>query len=388
MTSIPELFDIEKWKIVPLKSIAKTIKINDIRNIYSWRNFDKKLSPLSVYKLLKAKFGIANGFSMLFKNASTDNLIHWHYAFTNQQAEINFIGKSSGLEIVIKIPKKLKFEESDWEILIKMLKSSFQTYGKQMNEIQNEFQKYTLFINPFTRLDSTIRSQVIELKSLDISPLKRLNPMTSSDVEMKEFYENLNSWIKNVEKAVGLGTTIRMLTPVLVESFVNLILLVFSKNEFKEDRRLYENLIRQQIDIRVKTLHLNCTCFTKKIDSENEIFKNFQTLMNSRNDFLHGNIDPISLMFEDVYFDMEFIPLFKEDESIIIKTMTNYLKNVEPKTAITDYITAVRFIQFILSHLKKNNKKYLEHLMLTRMPGYNHSTKGIAILFNVGLAEI
>ncbi|NRT12610.1 hypothetical protein [Flavobacterium sp. 14A] len=257
-----------------------------------------------------------------------------------------------------------------------------------MKEIHSEFQKYTLFINPFCRLKSTLFSIVNELKSLDITEIKRVNPMTSSKEENDEYYEKLNKWIVNLERSVALGTTIRMLSPVLAESFINLLILILAKDDYKKDKRLYENLIRQQIDIRVKTLHLNCDGFNKSVNSEEESFKKFHTIMNNRNDFLHGNIDPTRLMFEDVYFDLEYIPLFDEDEGIIIKTMKNYLKNVEQKTAFSDYNTVLEFIQFILSHLKENERKYIEHLLMTRMPGYNHNTKGVGILFNVGLAEI
>lgn len=387
-SNILEIFDIENWEIMSLGQISTSIGSKKELSIYSWRNFNKELSPLSLYKLLKSKFGIPNGTSMLFKSESTDNLIHWHYTFAVKDCEIHFIGKSSGLEILIKIVPAIKFEETDWVVLIDNIKSKYSEYGKQMKEIQAEFQKYTLFINPYTRLNDTLKSLVKELKNLDTREIIRINPMTSSSEEMAEYYKNLESWIKNIERSVTLGTTIRMLSPVLAESFINLIILVFAKEDYKKDNRLYENLIRQQIDIRVKTLHLNCNGFNKPVNGDDETFKNFHTLMNNRNDFLHGNIDPTRLMFEDVFFDMEYIPLFHEDESIIIKTMKNYLKNVESQKAFADYNTVIMFIAFILSHLNEKQRGYIEHLLMTRMPGYNHQTKGIGILFNVGLAEI
>lgn len=178
-----------------------------------------------------------------------------------------------------------------------------------------------------------------------------------------------------------------MLSPVLAESFVNLLILVLSKSEFKQDQRLYENLIRHQIDIRVRMLHLNCDGFIKAIDSEKEEFKNFQTLMNNRNDFLHGNIDPKRLMFEDVNFDHKFIPLFTEDEGIITKTMKNYLTNVEREKAFSDFIIVQKFIRFVLSHLANDMQDFMQHLMMTRMPGLSDKTNGIGILFPIGLVE-
>lgn len=386
--NISEIFDIENWQKASLEDLSDSLKNKDNSLcIHSWKNFNKELSPLSLYKLLKAKFGIANGMSMLLKSDSTENLIHWHYTFIIGKNEIHFLGMSSGIEILIKILPDINFEENNWKTLINNIKKSYSNYGKKMNEVQSEFQKYTLFINPFTRLKDTLSRLISELKSLDTKEVQRINIHNASDDERAEYNKSFNQWILNVEKSVSLGTTIRMLSPVLAESFINTLLLVLSKDEFKKDKRLYDNLIRQQIDIRVKTLHLNCNGFIKPINGEEQEFKDFQSLMNNRNDFLHGNIDPTQLMFEDVYFDMEYIPLFKEDEGIITKTMKNYLKNVESENAINDYLVVQNFIDFVLLHISEKIREHIKHLLATRMPGFNNKTKGIGILFPIGLAE-
>ena len=44
------------------------------------------------------------------------------------------------------------------------------------------------------------------------------------------------------------------------------------------------------------------------MDATSERFKNFHTLMNGRNDFLHGNVDPTKLKFDSVFFDYGTIP--------------------------------------------------------------------------------
>ena len=387
--TIEKIFDFENWEKASLEYISKSFKKEkNTENINGWNNYNKELSPFSLYKLLKAKFGLPNGISMLFKSESTENLIHRHYTFLSDKSEIHFLGKSSGVEIILKLQPTIDFEDSNWNLLINSIKSSYANYGSEMKKVQEEFQKYTLFINPFARLRDSLSKLISELKGLDTKEIKRINFQRATDEERTEYFNLYNRWINNVERSVSLGTTIRMLSPVLAESFVNTLLFVFAKKEYKKDKRLYENLIRQNIDIRVKTLHLNCNGFKKPIDGEEKEFKDFLTLMNNRNDFLHGNIDPTKLMFEDVYFDMEYIPLFKEDEGIITKTMKNYLQNVEAEKAFNDYITAQKFIEFVLDHLGEKQRKYMEHLLITRMPGYNHQTKGIGILFPIGLAEI
>jgi hypothetical protein len=391
-TTINEIFNLDNWTPVGFDWIQSNLKKMDVDNtthpLYTWQNDSKKLSPLTLYKLLKARFGDPNGLIMYLKNReTTDNLIHWHYTFLIHGSEIHFLGQSRGIEIHIRIPNEVNFEKENWDLLINNIQSNYQIYKEQMKVVQKDFEKWTLFINPVTRLQDTLKELIKELRSLDIKEIKKLE-LNPSDEIRAEYDKNFNQWIINTERAVTLGTTIRMLTPVLAESFVNLLILLLSKNEFKQDKRLYENLIRQQIDTRVKTLHLNCDGFLKPIDSEKDEFKRFQTLMNNRNDFLHGNIDPRKLMFEDIYFDKSFIPLFEEDEGIIAKTMKNYLTNVEREKALADFTTVQEFINFILGYLTKDNQDLIKRLLLTRMPGLNEKTNRIGILFSNKLAEM
>lgn len=387
--NISEVFNTNRWHAASIEYMKDVLgKKRDDLKIYLWRNSKKELSPLSLYKYLKARFGLPIGAMMATKNfGTTDNLVHWHYHLLSCENEIHFVGKSGGIEVVLKLKEYIKFNSEDWEIMIKNIKSSFANQGKEMSSIQKTFERYTLFINPFTRLNKTLGDLKNELSSLNISEVQNnLNPDLTK-AERDEYWKAFRDWISNMERAVSIGCTIRMLCPVLCESFINLVILVLCKEEIKKDRRRYENFLRQDIDVRIKDLNLKCNGFIKPIDSEDKRFKDFQTLMNSRNDFLHGNIDPKTLMFEDVYFDMGDIPLFNEDSGIIYKTMKNYLKNVEPETALGDHLKTMKFIAFILDHMVPSVADDLSQLMMTIMPALNRKTEGIAILFPNELAE-
>lgn len=387
---IAEIFDTENWAAATLEWLSddlnKKEQDDNTHTVYNWTNTSKTISPLDLYKFLKARFGIPNGLSMLFKSASSDNLIHWHYTVISKDNPLHFWGNSSGLLISIKLNNSISFVDTDWTLLIGNIKKSFSKYGKEMNVVQSGFEKWTLFINPYTRLYYTLRDLTNEIKKLKLAEIEMYKPNYTAE-ERSLYFKRYKKWIINVDRAAVLGTTIRMLSPVLAEAFINLLILMLSKKEFKEDKRLYENLIRQQIDIRVKTLHLNCNGFVKQIDSEKDEFKKFQTLMNGRNDFLHGNVDPNQLRFEDVYFDEKFIPLFKEDEGIIKKMLKNYLTNVEPEKALADFKIVTEFTEFVLSHLGDKEKDLLQYLMITRTPGINSKTQNIGILFPIGLTE-
>ncbi len=389
MSEVNKVFDPENWEIATTEYIIDNLKNQKNEfSIFMWKNIENKISPLDLYKYLKARFGLPNGMMMFTKErGTTENLIHWHYHILSLSNEIHFIGKSSGIEVCLKIKKDILFNKKDWQILINNVKKSYSKFGKEMGQVQKEFEHYTLFINPFARLDKTLLNLTSKLKLIKIDePKNTLEPDTPK-IDRENFFSEYKEWVNNIEEAASLGSTIRMLCPVLGESFINLLILLLAKDEIKKDKRLYDDLLKRQIDVRIKSLHIYCNGFTKAIDSKNQIFKDYHTIMNNRNDFLHGNIDPKLLMFEDVYFDEGDTPLFKEDGGIISKTMNNFLKNVEPKIVLEDYEKTLKFITFILQHLEEGTKKSVIILMSTRLPAINRQTDNLAILFPNLLAE-
>jgi hypothetical protein len=101
--------------------------------------------------------------------------------------------------------------------------------------------------------------------------------------------------------------------------------------------------------------------------------------MNSRNEFLHGNIDPKQLSFDKVWFDTvlndQIIPLFADDRGMIARYIGQSLKFVEPDVAIKDLETARQFVLHVLDHLdadagaKVNNLMELDYLALNEATG-------------------
>jgi hypothetical protein len=294
---------------------------------------------------------------------------------------------NSGLEISISLPKEISFSNEDWLQLINDIKTSYKVEGKKMKEIHNHFEKWHLFINPYNRLFNVLSILVERLKVIELTNESHYSCDASKD-ERNKYWETYKNWIERVNLATTYSTTIRMLSPVLCEAFINLLILVIAKKEIKNDKRLYSNYIRQEVDIRVKTLHLNCDGFKKPIDFENQIFKDFQTLMNGRNDFLHGNVDPLQLKFDEVYFDKGNIPLFNEDESLMKRFLRNYNLKVEPENAVNDFKVANEFVNFVIKHLNSGNEKSIRMLLETRNPGINDKDNRIGILFPNIIAEL
>lgn len=63
--------------------------------------------------------------------------------------------------------------------------------------------------------------------------------------------------------------------PVMAESFVNFLLFILAKPEIKSNDRLYQTTLRQPIDIRVQSLHLNCNGFSSMLIIQQRSVKSF-----------------------------------------------------------------------------------------------------------------
>jgi hypothetical protein len=186
--------------------------------------------------------------------------------------------------------------------------------------------------------------------------------------------------IKIYSEALGICTSLRMLAPVLAESFVNLVIFLLVHATTREDPRLYDSLFRQDVDVRVRSLQLTCVGFKKPVDVKDERFKNFQALMQHRNDFLHGNIVPEKLAYREVYFDGA-IPLPKKYENMAELALVQSLRHVEPETALSDIDVANGLIELVLEAMHEKRAVIVQHFMETLDPGWRSDTKKPGILF-------
>jgi hypothetical protein len=145
-------------------------------------------------------------------------------------------------------------------------------------------------------------------------------------------------------------------------------------------------LIRKDVDVRLKLLHINCVGFAKAIDTNDQLYKDFHSLMNERNDLLHGNIDPEKLSYETVYFD-KTIPLFTEPQGLARNSLGVSLKGVEPEVTLKRVELVRSFIAFIISHLEKPYREQISLILDKRELGWRSDTKRIGILFADVIAE-
>jgi hypothetical protein len=287
--------------------------------------------------------------------------------------------------------------EDDWHELVEAIKGDFGRFGPKMKETRKTLEKWRLFYNPYHRLDRIVRRNYEELSEIAKSNLELPKDPQAFSVlysagenqvkkDIDEFLTQMQSMHAKYERARELSTNLRLICPVWAEAFINLVIFVLTRKDIKDDNRLYQDFLRKEIDIRVKLLHINCEGFERAIDTTDRQYKDFHSLMNERNDLLHGNIDPEKLGYETVYFDGT-IPLFTQPQGLARNSLGVSLIGIEPAITLKNVESVRSFIEFVLGHLAKEYREQLSLILDTRDLGWRAETKRIGILFGDFVAE-
>jgi hypothetical protein len=347
-----------------------------------WYNHGE-VSPLTMYCYLKARFGKPNGVFMAVRQPSSDNLVQWDYLIISKGSFIQVIGANHCQYIVVHCERVLS--ESDWEEFQKNLCEEFRQMAQGISDAKRELEEWTLFVNPYRRLDLIITILEQHLKALKVeepAPVHdRLTP-----TETNNYFEAVKRWDEQINEANQLALTLKMTVPVLGESFINLLIYMLAKPEIKVDQRAFDDLIKSQIDIRVKRLERDCEGFIKHVDGNASEFKKFQTVMNQRNDLLHGNADPDKMMFDKVWFDGT-IPVFPDDRSLIMRLRKGALSLVDRQATLDDVKVVRRFVEFLLGHLKPGLREKIEIMVKTLYLGWRADRKKVGLLFSETVVE-
>jgi len=337
-----------------------------------------EVSAADLYVYLYAKFGPPNGIQNLLRNDDSDNLIHWDWTLHHNQGLLIFLGMS--LRTEVHFVGGWDFQKLERDQLIRFIKGDFAKYGKEMSKLRREvLEDWETFLNPYQNLRASINDMRKQLDELGIDHDRD----RFEDPELPSDYKKLAATITRLgeryTRAYGLATSLRILAPILAESFVNLLMFVLLKSDIKENERLREAAIREQIDIKVQSLHIKCNGFTEKVDWSAPACRAYNTVVNERNDNLHGNIVVPKLKTGEVYFHGT-VPVFKKYSSFWGQTFATSL-HACGYAELEDTLQAVDdFISYVLGCLKPDVRKAIEFVMERKELGRNLKTGRVGVL--------
>lgn len=340
--------------------------------------FKNEIKPLDLYCYLYAKYGPPNGIQSLLRSDDSDNLIHWEWALAGEYGITMIQGQNFRTEVHLRGHFKDKgLMVNDF---ISQIKSDIGSQGKKISELRKNLEKWTQFVNPYKRIESAVNQHFSKLDHLSLDPENDKVSHPTTEEEWKTYGDRLSIATDKYSYAVGLTFGLRSMLPVLAESFVNLILFILCRPDIKSNERLFQSTIRQPIDVRIQSLHINCIGFESAVDYSSNECKNFHTLMNERNDLLHGNVEVNKLSIGDVFFNKN-VPLFLQYEDFWDKSIGVSMQSVKFERIQSDRDVVTDFTRYLLSKLKPDMKEQVEIIMDKGQLGFNHKTGRIGVLF-------
>ena len=370
------LLDPGRWRIaLPEDHLRYLENLESRKLVLSRWASDGSVSPSDLYCYLSARFGAPSGTLSRLREDSSDNLFHWHFVVVAGDGFVEFLSSNGGTEAWAWGSEQLKAE--DWEKLVEGVKADFGRVSDRMGSVRRSLEHWVVFINPFRRIQRTVDKMSDELEQIEI-----VEPdLPTSQREYEAFVERLSAWQASLQRGNELGLMLRFLCPVLAESFVNLLMLVLGREDIKSDKRLYDARIRDKIHVRLRSLHLNCDSFLHGLSPKATQFKDVLRLMNRRNDLLHGNIDPMKLVFDELFFDGT-VPVFMEEDVLPLRLPRKAARQVAPELAKRDVQIVRDFVDYVLSLLDPQVRPDIEKLMGEEQLGWRSDAGKVGILFD------
>lgn len=344
------------------------------------------VKPSDLYCYLQVRFGIPNGIQNVLRNDSSDNLIHWEWTLVHPHGVIDIAGMNMRTEA--HLIGDWHFSECDVNQFCDYLKREFALYGRQMTEFRTKhLEDWDMLVNPYKQLHNVVSQLKADLASLSLDQSRDRIGNYSPGVDLEIWRAEWTETVARYHRGVGLATALKTMTPVLAETFVNLLIFVLCRPEVRANERLYSAVVRANIDIRIQSLHLNCVGFKIPVDWSADACRKYNTIVNERNDVLHGNVSPSKLKFSEIFF-LGRVPIFKQYEnlwarSIGLAVKASGLDRVEADLAIVD-----AFTKYVLSCLSDAHRRQMEVFMENRDIGLNKEDKRLGILLPQAIVDM
>lgn len=297
-----------------------------------------KVSVYHVYRVLKDSFGNPNG--KMFDEEKTQ----WMYSLQNEQAYLEVYDwkvATWSIGIYLKPSATMKAEE-----IGKKFESLVENSAGKINGIIKEKLKSPdgmVIESPFYSYRETADSLLTLALSLKDS---------IKHVDQNE-YEN---WLRHYD----LCKAAFIMYLASVEGFINLLYELYLRKELRE-KRIYERISREQIDLKLRLAPIYCECFRENvIDPENDAFRKYHSLANLRNDFVHANLTKpmMSPVIKEDGYDFVIEP----DSSTNIGIPTNFRDFETVHVEIARDVTQ-SLIDYVVSSMGPRYRREFEKIL-------------------------
>lgn len=236
-----------------------------------------------------------------------------------------------------------------------------------------------MFVNPYRQLCDVIRQFKSDLADLALNPEGEQFQIPKSEGEMETYQQRWKEVTARYSRGVGLSMALRTMTPVLAESFINMLFFILCRPDIKKNARLYDSAIKANIDIKIQSLHINCIGFQHPVDWSSSECKRYNSVVNERNDILHGNFVIEKLKFSEIFF-LGKVPVFKRYKNFWQQSIGVAIE-ASGMNRVKDDIEAVdNFVAYVTSCLEPIVKEQVDFFANRRDLGFNKSTGRVGVL--------
>lgn len=345
-----------------------------------WR-IENEIKPSDLFCYLYSKFGPPNGIQNFLRSDDSDNLIHWDWTLAHSKGLITILGLNMRTEV--QLLGDWDFANCDRQQFIDFIKNDFAKYGKQMSQFRSEtLEDWDMFVNPYQLLRKAITQLKSDLDSLALNPEaeQMQNPQLGGDWDDHDkFKKQWGEVTARYNRGVGLSMALRAMTPVLAESYINLLFFILCRPDIKKNERLYNSNVRANIDIKVQSLHINCIGFKTTVDWTSTECRRYNSVINERNDMLHGNVVIEKLKFSEIHF-LGKVPVFKNYKNIWQQSIGVAIDASGMNKVLGDLETVDNFIAYIAACLEPDVKERIDIFANQRDLGLNKKNGRLGVL--------
>lgn len=362
-----ECLDVKSWRTATPREIA------------DWYGVDRKpkkkpagkalivrshLKPVDVYCYLKARFGEPNGFQNMLRRDDSDNWIHWDYSLKAGPEDVYIAGASREIHFIV----SEALTDQQWKDLIVAIRTDFARVGARKSEILKGLEKFVVFQNKFVSLAGLCAElHAAILDAPDKAAMPKAKPRQKT--KLKAVQKAMKSAASRANDLYGSCLKLRLLTPIMAEAYINMIIVMFSKDAVRDNPIAYDAFLRAKIPDRLRLLSDNCHGFGRAVDTTTQAYADFMRVIGQRNFALHGNVDPLREAIEVVYFDGKR-PLFASPGNHIA-TFFDQLESIyRPEQVIADYESVHGFLWEVAQCMDPRTLSFFRQVISDAYPGF------------------
>ncbi len=197
-----------------------------------------------------------------------------------------------------------------------------------------------------------------------------------NEIKVLEFDFSVN----NEAKINSLYLSIYTMFPLLGEAYVNLLIFVLSKKEYRQNPRLYDNLINQPYLVKIKTLHLNCEGFLSGLVHDSNVVKTFVSLMKKHSDNYRQMIDPKQMLCEELKELYVKPTVFLSKNNYLVSKSLYFKVNFNPQLVNQSVQIIKDFMAYSLSLLNEAKKLKLMEIIESDFLIYDMKEENVYVL--------